>query len=49
MRTFYQRLPAAGTPNKVALVTCMRKRLTTLDAMLRTETAWRQIDDPEMA
>jgi transposase len=27
LRTFYQRLPAAGTLQKVALVACMRKLL----------------------
>ena len=40
IRTFYQRLLAAGRPKKVALVACMRKLLTILNAMLRTETAW---------
>ena len=42
IRTFYQRLLAAGTPKKLALVACRRKLLTILNAMLRTETAWRQ-------
>lgn len=33
--TFYQRLVAAGKPKKVALVACMRKLLTILNAMVR--------------
>lgn len=38
---FYQRLLAAGKLKKVALVACMRKLLTILNAMLTTQTAWR--------
>jgi transposase len=37
---FYQRLLAAGKPKKLALVACMRKLLTMLNAMVRTGTAW---------
>lgn len=40
IRAFYQRLRAAGKPAKVALVACMRKMLTILNAMLRTQTRW---------
>ena len=40
IRAFYQRLVAAGKPKKVALTACMRKLLTILNAMLRTNTAW---------
>ena len=36
IKAFYQRLLAAGKPKKVALVACMRKLLTTLNAMVRT-------------
>lgn len=36
----YRRLCAAGKPKKVAIVACMRKLLTILNAMLRTKTAW---------
>ena len=39
IRTFYQRLLAEGTPTKVALVACMRKLLTILNVMMRTNTA----------
>jgi transposase len=42
IRLFYERLIAAGKPKKVALVACMRKLLTILNAMLRTGTPWRQ-------
>jgi transposase len=41
IRSFYQRLRTAGKPKKVALVACMRKLLTILNAMARTETYWR--------
>ena len=37
---FYQRLLAGGKPKKVALVACMRKLLTILNAMVRTGTQW---------
>ena len=37
---FYQRLLDAGKTKKVALVACMRKLLTILNAMMRTMTAW---------
>jgi len=37
---FYQRLREAGKPAKVAIVACMRKILTILNAMVRTQTRW---------
>lgn len=40
IRSCYQRLCAAGKPKKVALVACMRKLLTILNAMLRHGTRW---------
>jgi transposase len=40
IKAFYQRLLAAGKLPKVALVACMRKLLTTLNAMVRTNTRW---------
>lgn len=40
IRAFYQRLREAGKPAKVALVACMRKILTILNAMVRTQTRW---------
>jgi transposase len=39
-KTYYQRLLGAGKLPKVALVACMRKLLTTLNAMVRSQTAW---------
>lgn len=41
IKAFYQRLLAAGKPKKVALTACMRKRLTILNAMVRSNTVWR--------
>ena len=40
IRAFYERLVAAGKPPKVALVACMRKLLTILNAMLRDAAPW---------
>jgi transposase len=41
LRAFFQRLCAAGKPKKVALIACMRKLLTILNAMMRTRTPWK--------
>jgi transposase len=40
IRSFYLRLIEAGKPKKVALVACMRKLLTILNALLRDGVAW---------
>jgi transposase len=40
IRAFYDRLLAAGKAKKVALVACMRKLLTILNAMLKHQTSW---------
>jgi len=40
IKTFYDRLLAAGKLPKVALVACMRKLLTTLNAMVKTSKPW---------
>jgi transposase len=40
IKAFYARLIAAGKPPKVALVACMRKLLTILNAMVRTGLPW---------
>ena len=42
IRAFYGRLVTAGKPKKVALIACMRKLLTILNAMMRTSTTWQQ-------
>ena len=39
-RAFHQRLVTSGKPPKVALVACMRKLLTVLNAMVRDATPW---------
>ena len=41
IRTFYQRLRAAGKPAKVALTACMRKLLTIVNAIMRSQSPWR--------
>jgi transposase len=40
IRAFYARLLAAGKPKKLALVACMRKLLTILNAMVRSGERW---------
>lgn len=40
IRAFYQRLRQAGKTFKVAMTACMRKLLTILNAMVRTNTEW---------
>jgi transposase len=40
IRAFYRRLLAAGKEKKVALVACMRKLLTILNALLRKRQRW---------
>jgi transposase len=41
LKAHYQKLRAAGKKTKVALVACMHKLLTILNAMLRTNTSWK--------
>jgi len=41
IRAFYEQLLNRGKPTKVALVACMHKLLTILNAMIRTSTDWR--------
>jgi transposase len=48
IRPFYQRLLAAGKPKKVALTACMRKLVTILNAMVRSQSSW-LITDPTLA
>jgi transposase len=40
IRDFYKRLKAKGKPSKVALVACMHKLLTILNAMIKNNTRW---------
>jgi transposase len=46
IRAFYKRLLAAGKLKKVALVACMRKLLTILNAMVRDGTPWNPAKEP---
>ena len=41
VKEFYERLVAGGKPKKVALVACMRKLLSILNAVLKHRTPWR--------
>jgi transposase len=41
IKSFYRRLIAAGKPSRVAIVACMRKLLTILNIMIKTQTSWR--------
>jgi transposase len=43
IRSFYQRLCAAGKAKKVALTACMRKLLTMLNAMMQSGSTWRAL------
>jgi transposase len=43
IKAFYARLIAAGKPKKVAIVACMRKLLTILNAMIRDHASWNAI------
>lgn len=49
IHAFYDRLLAAGKPKKVALVACMRKLLTILNAVVRAKTAWQPSETPAAA
>ncbi|MGH6908288.1 MAG: IS110 family transposase [Aestuariivirga sp.] len=40
IKPFYERLVGRGKPHKVAVVACMRKMLTILNAMMRSNTPW---------
>jgi transposase len=40
IREFYERLLAAGKVKKVALIACMRKLLTILNAMIKNQQRW---------
>ena len=42
IRGFYQRLFAVGKVKKVALVACMRKLLTILNAVVKSGTPWNE-------
>ena len=40
IKSFYQRLLAAGKPKKLALIACMRKLLIILNTLLKTDQLW---------
>jgi transposase len=41
LKATYQRLVAAGKSKKLALIACMRKLLTIVNAILRESSPWR--------
>ncbi|HEY7167231.1 MAG TPA: IS110 family transposase, partial [Candidatus Binatia bacterium] len=43
IRAFYKRLRDAGKAPKVALVACMRKLLTILNAMIKHRSRWLEV------
>lgn len=42
IRSFYQRLCTAGKAKKAAIIACMRKLLTIMNAMMKHHTPWQQ-------
>lgn len=46
IKSFYRRLLIAGKAPKVAIVACMRKLLTILNVMLKSQTPWRIAPSP---
>jgi transposase len=49
IRAFHQHLIAKGKPKKVAIVACMRKLLTIMNAMIRDQTGWDPSKHPTTA
>ena len=43
IRSFYERLKAAGKPKKVALVACMHKLLLLCNSIMRSHSPWRPV------
>lgn len=43
IKPFYERLIAKGKPKKVAIVACMHKMLTILNAIMRTNKPWDEL------
>jgi transposase len=49
IKSFYDRLVVAGKPKKVALVACMRKLLTILNAMVKGGKPWNvSLHEPDL-
>lgn len=46
IKEFYERLLAGGKVKKVAIVACMHKLLTIMNAMIRSQTSWKPIVAP---
>jgi transposase len=48
IKKFYQRLITAGKQKKVAIVGCMRKLLTCINAMIKSNSCWNAAKMPEL-
>ncbi len=46
IKTFYERLVAAGKPLKLALTACMRKLLTILNSIIKSGVPWKYTTSP---
>jgi transposase len=46
IRQFFERLIASGKPFKVAMTACMRKLLTTVNVIIKTQTPWKNLITP---
>jgi len=46
IKAFYDRLLAANKPKKVAIIACMHKLITILNAMLKSNSPWRTVEQP---
>jgi transposase len=42
LKAFYERLMAQGKPHKVAMIACIRKLLTILNAMVKRNSRWKE-------
>ena len=49
LKAFDERLRAAGKAAKVALTACMRKLLTSLNAMVKLHTSWQPREVPNVS
>jgi len=46
IKEFYERLLARGKVKKVAIIACMHKLLTIMNAIVRSQTSWRSVNEP---
>jgi len=46
IKEFYERLLARGKVKKVAIIACMHKLLTIMNAIVRSQTSWKPVNKP---